>query len=183
MRGCRHLRLEALAAFVFLLGVEAGSAEEPAASPSPRRAVSWVTEVLAAELPKYEARPPAVETEATTADEPAVEREGVLNLPTLTVRPVMKESPTDYSFLTAKGRMELALKTYPGLRIGNLLGLNNYIAEAKMVEEQEVRRKTALYHRVEQVLLDDADSRETRRLLKSALGRANVAWLIKHSNR
>ncbi len=118
------------------------------------------------------------DTEVSTADEPAVETNGVLNLPKITVRPGMKEGPSDYSFLTTKGRMDLALKTRPGLRVGNIFGLNNKIALFMQLEEQEVKAKTVLFHRVDRVLIDDsADSRETKRMLESALGRANAGWL------
>lgn len=166
------------------MGVEVRPVDTPDAPPVSRRPSSWISEVLAAELPKYEPHPPAEPTEVSTADEPAVERDGVLNLPTVTVRPVMKESPADYSFLTAKGRMDLALKTYPGLRVGNLFGLNQGIALYMQMEEQEVRKKAVLFTRVDRVLIDDGpDSRETLRLLKSALGRANADWLKYYSGR
>ena len=99
----RHLRFEALAALAFFIGVELRSADVADRPDAPRRASSWVTEVLAAELPKYVPRSPTEETEATIAAEPAVEKDGVLSLPTMTVRPVIKESPSDYAFLTPKG--------------------------------------------------------------------------------
>lgn len=184
MSGCRHLRHEALAALILLMGVEVRPADISGTPPVSRRSSSWITEVLAAELPKYQPRPAAESTEISTATEEAVERDGVLNLPTVTVRPVMKESPADYSFLTPKGRLDLAMKTHPGIRVGNIFGLNNGIALYMQMEEQEVRTKARLYHRVESVLLDDsADSRETRRMLESALGRANADWLKNNSGR
>jgi hypothetical protein len=80
--------------------------------------------------------------------------------------------------------MELAMKSHPGLRIGNLLGLNNGVAVYMQMEEQEVRAKARLYHRMERVLIDDsANSRETRRMLEGALGRANADWLKKYPDR
>lgn len=172
MSGSRYLRIEALAALVLCIGVEVRSADAPAAPPVSRRSSSWISEVLAAELPKYVPRPPTEAVEASTSNEPAVERDGVLNLPTLTVRPVMRESPTDYAFLTAKGRMDLALKTYPGLRIGNLFGLNQGIAMAMQWEEQRVNKINDLSDRVLRVSLDDsAETKETLRLLKAAIQR------------
>ncbi len=178
MSGGRHLRLEALAVLSLFIGVEGWSAE-PADSPNPpRRAPSWLTEVLAAELPKFAPPPPAEAVESTIAAEPAVEKDGVLALPTMRVRPLMKEAPSDYSWLSPKGRMDLAMKSHPGLRLGNILGLNKGIVMYMQMEEQEVRAKARLYHRVERVLLDDGtDSRETRLMLESALGRANADWL------
>ena len=177
MSGCRHLRQEALAVLVLLMGVEVrpvDTANEPAVS---RRPLSWITEVLAAELPKYE--PPAAEsTEVSTASEPAVERDGVLNLPTVTVRPVMKEAPADYSFLTPKGRMELALKTHPGLRVGNFFGLNNGIALFMQMEEQEVSKKTELLNRVQSSAIDHGpESMALLRLIKEAIVRPNSECL------
>lgn len=184
MSGCRHLHVEALAALVFFIGVEVRSEDALESPRAARRASSWVTELLAAELPKYAPHPPAEATESTVASEPAVEKDGVLALPTMRVRPVIKESPSDYAFLTAKGRMDLAMKTYPGIRVGNIFGLNNGIALFMQMEEQEVRAKTRLYHRVERVLLDDsADSRDTRGMLESALGRANADWLKNYPDR
>jgi len=184
MSGRRHLRIEALVALLLLIGVAARSAETADLPPASHRASSWLTEVLAAELPKYAPHPPAEATESTVASGPAVEKDGVLALPTMRVRPVMRESPSDYSLLTAKGRMDLALKTHPGIRVGNILGLNNGIALFMQMEEQEVRAKAGLYHRVERVLLDDsADSRETQRMLESALGRANADWLKNYPDR
>jgi len=181
MSGSRHLRWEALATLSLLIGVEAWAADSPVA---PHRGSSWLTVVLAAELPKFAPPPPAEAAESTIADEAAVDKDGVLALPTMTVRPGMKESPSDYAFLTAKGRMDLAMKSYPGLRLGNIFGLNQGIATAKQGEEQEVRAKARLYHRVERVLLDDGtDSRETRRMLEAALGRANADWLKLYPDR
>jgi hypothetical protein len=103
-----------------------------------------------------------------------VERDGVLNLPTVTVRPVMKESPADYSFLTAKGRMELALKTHPGLRVGNIFGLNNGIGLFMQMEEQEVSKKAVLLNRVQSSVIDSGpESMALLRLIKEAIVRPN----------
>jgi len=178
MSGCRHLRHEALAAFVLLLSMEVRSAEVPDAPAVARRPVSWITEVLAAELPKFEPRSAAEPTEVSTASGPAVERDGVLNLPTVTVRPVMKEAPADYSFLTAKGRMELAMKTRPGLRVGNILGLNQGIALFMQMEEQEVRKKAELLNRVQSSAIDSGpESMALLRLIKEAIIRPNSECL------
>ncbi len=179
-----HLRPEALVAMVFLLGVEARSADSLAASPASRRQASWITEVLAAELPKYVPHSAVETTEASLAPEPAVEKDGVLNLPKMSVRPLMKESPSDYGWLTGKGRMELALKKYPGLRIGNLFGLNNGIALAMLAEEQQWQRLNALADRVRRVSLDDSpETRATIRLLKGAMERPNIDWLNHYRGR
>ncbi len=183
----RHLRIVLLAAWVFPFGLTVRAAEfpdSPGGSRRPSGASSWITEVLAADLPKYVPHASDETVVVTQSTEAAVERDGVLSLPKMSVRPVMKESPSDFAWLTAKGRMELALKTHPGLRIGNLFGLNNGIALYMQMEEQEVKTKAALFHRVERVLMDDsADSRETLRMLESALGRANADWLKKYPDR
>jgi len=184
MSGGHHLRIEALVTLILVGGVVAWSADLPDPPAAPRRSPSWFTGVLAAELPKFAPHPPVEAVESTIAAETAVERNGVLNLPTMRVRPVMKESPSDYAFLTVKGRMDLALKTYPGVKIGNLFGLNEGIAMAKQLEAKEVRIKAGLFHRIERVLLDDSeDSRETRHMLESALGRANARWLKDYPDR
>jgi hypothetical protein len=174
MNGCRHLRHEVLAVLVLLMGIEVRPADTPDAPPVSRRPLSWITEVLAAELPKYEPHPAAGPTELSTASQPAVERDGVLNLPTVTVRPVMKESPADYSFLTAKGRMDLALKTHPGLRVGNIFGLNNGIGLFMQMEEQEVSKKAVLLNRVQSSVIDSGpESMALLRLIKEAIVRPN----------
>ncbi len=177
----RHLRIVLLAAWVFSLGLNARAAivlDSAAVSSRRGGASSWITEVLAADLPKYVPRPADETVVVTQSTEAAVERDGVLNLPKISVRPVMKEPPSDYAFLTAKGRMELAVKNHPGLRIGNILGLNNGIALYMQMEEQEVRKRDALLDRVQHVSIDDApDTKETIRLLKAALLRLNADWL------
>lgn len=178
MSGSRHLRQEALAVLVLLMGVEVRPVETPDAPLVNRRPLSWITEVLAAELPKYEPPPASEPTEVSTASEPAVERDGVLNLPTVTVRPVMKEAPADYSFLTAKGRMELALKTHPGIRVGNIFGLNQGIALYMQMEEQEVKKKAVLLNRVQSSAIDNGpESMALLRLIKEAIVRPNAECL------
>jgi hypothetical protein len=186
MSGCRHLCSGLLVALVFLSGINVWAADQSDPPVRNRRsgASPWLTEVLAAELPKFVPPSFAETAVASESTEPAVESDGVLNLPKLTVRPIMKESPSDYAFLTAKGRMEQAMKNHPGQRIGNLFGLNDGITLFMQMEEQEVRAKARLYHRMERVLIDDsANSRETRRMLEAALGRANADWLKNYPDR
>jgi hypothetical protein len=175
MSGRRLLRMGALVAGACLIAAEAVGAE--AGPIPPPRPAGWLTEILVSELPKFVPQTNE-DVESTVAAGPAVEKDGILALPTMRVRPVMKMSPSDYGLLTPKGRLELAMKTHPGSRVGNILGLNQGIALFMQMEEQEVKAKSALYHRVDRILLDDgANARETRLMLESALGRANADWL------
>ncbi len=181
MNGCRHLRPEVLTAVALLLvaGVGAAESQVSAAGLAARRNVtSRFSEAITAGLPKYHPSEEIETVEVSESSAPAEEKNGVLALPTMRVRPVMKESPSDHAFLTAKGRNELAMKSYPGLRIGNIFGLNQKVALAMQAEEEHVRKTADLKDRFERSTLEDsADNRETLRLLKAALQRPNAEWL------
>ncbi len=184
MNGGRYLRFEALAALVFLVAGRAWSAEPVESSTTPGLPRTWLSAVLAAELPKYLPPDTSEAAELSESSEPAEEKDGVLALPTLTVRPIIKESPTDYAFLTDKGRRDLALKIYPGLRFGNIFGLNNGIALAMQAEEQQGRNSIALFDRLQRtIFVDSPDSGETMRLLKSALSHPDDSWLTRRPGR
>lgn len=101
-------------------------------------------------------------------------KEGVLELPTITVRPTGNDSDA-LDWATPKGRLDLAMKTYKGLQIGNLFGLNSGFAMEMQKEEQLARKGDALVSTVQRTTLDDsAYSRETMRMLKNAIQRTGT---------
>lgn len=169
MSGPRPVRVSALV-LAFLLGARAALAEDPAPSATPRRFTGspWITEVLRAKLPKYT---PAKEESASVETSGTAEmKDNVLHLPTMTVRQSAKTSAEIVNWLTPAGRLDLALQRYPGTKVGNILGLNNPWALARLKEDVEAERKGALKDRARAVLIEDTPSdRETARLLKAAL--------------
>jgi hypothetical protein len=164
---CRPIiRLFALA---FVLGLPADAAEEDPKEPVPpaRPRLSpeaWVA--LKARLAPY--TPPA---EASAVDDKPVEgvaemRDNVLHLPTMRVEQLMKLPPDSTDWLTAKGRLDLARKKYPGTKIGNILGLNDGWALARLEEQIAWERRSALLELGDRTVLDETEyDRETQRLL------------------
>lgn len=143
-----------------------------------------IREAIRAGLPRYQ--PPTADGDVrmTESGEAAEERAGVLNLPKVTVEAKAPPRATEYDFLTPKGRLELAVKRHPGLKVGNLFGLNNGIALAMLQEEIEVEKKSALKEQVERLSIDDGvETRELNRLLREALARPNRDWLKGRSAR
>lgn len=136
-----------------------------------------IVQAVAAKLPKYD--PTAAEK--SSSDEAALneayESAGVLYLPKVTVRKDRLSTPSDFEFLTPKGRMELAFKKYPGVRIGNILGLNDGYAAAMQAEDREVARKESVKETVERTRTDNGpESRRIDQLLKAALARPSMFW-------
>jgi len=131
-------------------------------------------------LPGYAPPPPArssTPSEGSTFDD-TPDSPDVLRLPKMTVRTRTLPPPADFTWLSPKGRLDLAMKSYRGLRIGNPFGLNKGIALAMQREEQEVRTKARLADDVQRSAgTDDADSVRIRRLLKAAMLRPNADWL------
>jgi hypothetical protein len=143
-----------------LAGVSAAFAAEtspvlkdpaPALSPPPvalRTISAGVAEKLAAVAPKYVASPapqPASETtpDAREADKP---RNGIVRLPSYIVQeeklPAMKER----DMLTPHGRLDLAYKRHPGLRVGSFGIFNNNVwADALLEEELGIERQKEMY--------------------------------------
>lgn len=128
----------------------------PAEAGSKSRAVSAETSAkIGAGMPKFsppkpaEAAAPAAApvAEAKEADKP---RNTIIRLPRHVVQdrrdPVIK----DREILTPKGKLELALKRYPGLRFGSLPFLsNNGIAMLLLEEDLRLERKTEMEDLVE----------------------------------
>lgn len=145
---------------------QSGQATLAAAGPklSPR-----VKEVIRTELPRYAPQLP-VEVEPEEIFTTAEMKDNTLHLPKMTVRETMKAPVTSTDWLSARGRMDFALKRFPGTRIGNIFGLNNPWAWARLTEDIEAERHAALKERGKSVLIADTpEDRENRKLLKAAL--------------
>ena len=178
VNGARHLRCGLLTALVLVATranaqSQAGvSTHEPVHSISPE-----IVQAVAAKLPKYDSKAAEKSHQEEVVSRDAYESAGVLYLPKVTVRKDRLSTPDDFAFLTPKGRMELAFKKYPGVRIGNLLGLNDGYAAAMQAEDREVARKESAKETVERTRTDDGpESRRIDKLLKAALARPSMDW-------
>ncbi|MEO6994037.1 MAG: hypothetical protein ABI273_10430 [Lacunisphaera sp.] len=189
MNGPCHLRyglLTALALVVTSANAQTPtriSTHEPVHSISPE-----IMEAVVAKLPKYDPTAAEKSDSNKTAANEAYESGGVLYLPKVTVSKGRVSTPSDFAFLTPKGRMELAFKTFPGLRIGNVLGANkgkeglpfradNGDATTMQAESREVARKESMKETVERTRTDDGpESRRLDKLLKAALARPSMFW-------
>jgi hypothetical protein len=172
MSGNRRLIVHLGGTAVWLILAIRGSAQigdelRPESAKTPM--AQLVSELIRAELPPYE--PPSAEIEELDPAAVAGEiKEGTLHLPTMTVRQQMKAPLHSTDWLTAQGRMELALRRYPGTRIGNFFGANNPWAWERLTESVEAERHDALKERSRRVLLgSEADVQEDQKLLRAAL--------------
>lgn len=95
-------------------------------------------------LPKYAPHPPEPAkpgTESPDLRETDKPKNSIPRLPMYMVtRPREPRLPVfrERQFLTPKGLLELALKRQPGLKFGNLFGLNNGIALAMYAEQERL---------------------------------------------
>jgi hypothetical protein len=165
----RPVRVSALVWPFLLMAVSLGAADSASPVTSRRSGASpWITEAVKAKLPKY--APPKEEDASVESTGAAEMKDNILHLPTMTVRQSAKTSAEIVNWLTPAGRLGMGLKRYPGTKIGNILGLNNPWALARLREDIEVERKDAIKQRGQAVLIEDTPSdRETAQLLKAAL--------------
>lgn len=181
MNGCRHLRLDALAALALFLGAEARAEQPPVSPPAPSQPHSMsskITEALAAKLPKYVPPVPVKLPDFSQPGEAGGSADDILSLPKITVHPTTIMPAPDFAWLNEKGRQELAMKTSPGLHFGNILGLNQVVALAIQADEREAQRKAATTDLVDRTTLDDSEeARKIKRLLQAAVQRTNSDWL------
>ena len=162
MAGPRFLPFAVLA---FAFGGEGLAAEPPVVA---RRGLSKITEALIERLPRFV--PPAPAIALKEGDQSSEE---ILRLPKITVRPAPFGPESGFAMLNAKGRLELALETHPGIRAGNILGTNEVIARAMQREEWLAAEKTSLADRVQRSTLgDSAVDKKIRALTKALLQRS-----------
>ena len=125
-----------------LLRVDRPVPPAPAAPAKPRGISPAVAEKLSAAAPKYVV-PTAVKPAADTSvdrrdiDKP---RNGIIRLPSYIVQEDRPPQINHRDILTPKGQLDLGFKRHPGLRIGNLWGLNNRWAYAMLEEEERLER-------------------------------------------
>lgn len=154
------------------LAGEAGAeetAESRAAASQSRSSAAERTAALLAKLPKFTPAPPPREPGAASPDE------DVLVLPKLTVRAKLNLPDSDYTMLNAKGRLELSLEKHPGLKIGDLLGLNDNLARTMQQDERLAAKKAELSARVETVAFSDSElDQKIRGLTKSLQQRSGA---------
>lgn len=154
---------------VLAIQADAQTGEATPAGPARTTVSQRVAAAIRAELPHYE--PPFPAAEETSPDAvPGELKDGTLQLPTMTVRQQMKAPLQSTDWLTVQGRMDLALKCFPGTRIGNIFGLNNPWAWARLTEDIEAERHDALKDRGRRLLIEGtAKDREDQELLAAAL--------------
>ena len=129
-------------------GASAAESSPPPPEPAPASAISpapaavraispQVAALLAATAPKYS--PPAPATakpagaEPPEADKP---RNGIIRLSPYIVRERRLPDMKERNLLTAQGRLDLALRRHPDLRLGALGPLNNHAWAGAMLEEE-----------------------------------------------
>ena len=135
-----------------------------------------IVQAVAEELPKY--APPAPAKAAESPPEEKNDNPDIFLLPKVTVRADAPSALTEFDMLTLKGRVALAMKSYPGLRTFNLFGLNDGIAVAMQTEEKDVEKRAALTTTVRRTTSDNSpESQKMEQLLKAALQRPNAEWL------
>lgn len=133
-------------------------------------------------LPKYSTVAPVEPVSSPDVSEGPESSDDILRLPKVIVTR-RKAPPMDsFSWLTPKARLDLALKKQPGLRLGNVAGLNNGIASEMQAEERSVKSKAVLVAEVQAHSSDNGDaSKRIRRLLQAAIQRPNADWLAGRS--
>lgn len=164
--------MAAILAGVSLRGAENSGSPVPA---SPRAISEKVIHEVEVKLPKYNPAPKPA-SEPAPAREDSSDSPDVLRLPTVTVT-AETPLPPDWALVTPKERLALALKARPGLKVGNLFGMNNGIALVMQREERDVQKKADLTEIVKNTRTDDsAESKRVDKLLKAALARDTPGW-------
>lgn len=174
--GSHHFRCGVLTAMV-LVGAEL-KAQSPALPvlPPPVHSISpEIRQAVTEKLPKYTPPPPKA---SDPVHEEVSDSPDVLRLPKVTVRAAPPTAfPPNFATLTPKQRLDLALKANPGLRLGNILGMNNGIAMAMQQEQREFEKRTALAETVKFTKTDDSpESRRIDGLVKAATQRPSTGW-------
>lgn len=143
--------------------------EQPTPAPAEARLSPRVKQMIRTELPRYAPQLP-VEVEPEEIFTGSEMKDNTLHLPKMTVRETMKAPVTSTDWLSARGRMSFALKRFPGTRIGNIFGLNNPWAWARLTEDIEAERHDTLKERGRSVLIEGTvEDREDEKLLAAAL--------------
>lgn len=164
------VRLGGTVVWLFLaLRVAGQTGEETSPLPAKTPMAQLVSELIRAEFPKYEPQPLELE-EPSLVFTTGEMKDGTLHLPTITVRQQMKAPLQSTDWLTGKGRMELAMRRYPGTRLGNFFGTNNPWAQERLTESIEAERHADLKERTHRILLgSEAEVKADEKLVGAAL--------------
>lgn len=103
--------------------------------PAPRAISPEAAAKLAALAPKFSVADTPVPNPAARERDPDRPRNTIIRLPNYIVTEPKIKMPKQREMLTPKGRLELALKRYPGLRFGNIGFLRNDGIALMMYEE------------------------------------------------
>ena len=112
-------------------------------APAPHVISRETAEKLAAAVPKTPIAEPKTSTTAESVDLRDIDkpRNGIIRLPSFIVGELKLRVPTiEQEVLTAKGRLDLALKQQPGLKLGPFASLNNPSALGMLAEEARLER-------------------------------------------
>lgn len=119
-------------------------------TPPPPRAISAETAAkLAALAPKFEPGPApslsdALDLDNVEAGRPSLPgRPAIVRLPSYIVTEPKIKLPSEHAMLTPRGRLELALRRNPGLRLGELGPLNNNFWANALLDEDRAKERTA----------------------------------------
>lgn len=118
----------------------------PPSAPIAPRAISPATALkLTVSIPKFVAAPTRDEKTAASPSAPATEetkpRNTIIRLPDYVVRDAKVPAIKEREVLSPRGRLELARKLHPGIRVGNLFGLNDGVALAMLAEQERLDRQ------------------------------------------
>jgi hypothetical protein len=149
-------------------------AEQPATPPptgSPLRNLSAkISEAVLAKLPKYVPK----ETKAADPNETgdaSDSRGDVLHLKKVVVNTARALRLSQDDMLSANGRVDLALKKYPGLMLGPFAFLNRGIAGAMAAEDRDAQKSADLLEAAQNANRGD-NSKEAKRINDLAVAAA-----------
>jgi hypothetical protein len=152
-----------------LAGAEPATIANPPSGRS-RGSRSKITEAIIATLPKFAPLPPLVSPGSPSNSDSA---EDTFKLPKMTIRPTQFMPESDFAWLNTKGRLELARKAHPGIRVGNIFGMNEGIVQAMQQEERLAAKKFDLADRVQRSTLGDSEvDQKIRKLMQALLRRS-----------
>ncbi len=178
IRSC-YLCQGMVVAVVILGGFSLKGADNSTASTAPLKPKlsERIIHEVETKLPKYNP-PPKTANETPPAAEETPASPDVLRLPKVTVTADAPTPPPDWAMVTTKERLQQAIKARPGIKIGNLFGLNNGYALEMQWEERNVQKQADLKEIVDRTGTDNsAESRRVDQLLKAALARPTTGWV------
>lgn len=132
-------------------------------TPRPRAISPAAAAQLAVAAPKYEPPPPAP-TGETSPDLREIDRprNTIIRLPNYLVQEEKVIVPTEREVMTPQARLSLALKKYPGLRLGSFwIFRNDGIALAMLAEEERLEQKRAFEDLVQLMQVSDPAAKAT----------------------